>query len=199
MSSTGAAASHMIRYFLGFDQAETQTTEAERNCLIEFVKDRTRVLEIGVYEGVSTRILRKHMAASGTLFAVDPFFTGRFGVSWSQLIALHEARRQNDGRKIVFIRAMSHDATQSLDGLFDFIFIDADHSLQGIRTDWEDWSRRVASGGVICLHDTRVPAHNSAVARLGSFQYFESDIRKDPRFRIVTQVDSLSVLERNRN
>jgi predicted O-methyltransferase YrrM len=91
----------------------------------------------------------------------------------------------------------SREACQHLTGMFDFIFVDGDHSLEGIACDWQDWSRRVIQGGIIALHDTRVPAHDPSVANLGSCLYFDSHISRDPRFTLVEQVDSLSVLRKN--
>jgi hypothetical protein len=41
-----------------------------------------------------------------------------------------------------------------------------------------------------------VPDHDPSVAELGSHQFFESEIRHDPRFVLLEQVDSLSVLQR---
>jgi predicted O-methyltransferase YrrM len=35
----------------------------------------------------------------------------------------------------------------------DFLFIDADHSYQGVVTDFESYSRLVRKGGWIALHD----------------------------------------------
>ena len=97
---------------------------------------------------------------------------------------------------MVFVEKLSHEAAALIQGEFDFMFVDGDHSLEGIQRDWADWSGRLARGAVVALHDTCVPAHNSRVTQLGSFCFFEENIRCDPRFEIIEQVDSLSVLRR---
>jgi predicted O-methyltransferase YrrM len=56
------------------------------------------------------------------------------------------------------IRADSHDAqtVRSLEGLkgsVDFLFIDGDHSYEGVRADFESYSPLVRPGGLIAFHD----------------------------------------------
>ncbi len=38
-------------------------------------------------------------------------------------------------------------------GLFDFMFIDGDHSLEGVTKDWEMYSPLIKKGGIIAFHD----------------------------------------------
>jgi predicted O-methyltransferase YrrM len=186
-------------YALGLQSAATQVTPAELECILVYARSKQRLLEIGVYEGASTTHLIGAAAADAHIYAVDPFLRGRLGICWARGIALSQIAigvRSNAGVRVHAIEQYSHDAAASIEGNFDFMFIDADHSLAGIRQDWDDWSGRVTEGGIIALHDTRVPAHNPSVAQLGSFQYFQSTIRIDPRFDLLRQVDSLSVLQR---
>ena len=179
---------------IGLEKAHTQTTRSERNCLAAYAAAKCRLVELGVYEGVTTNVLGNAMAPSGVLYAVDPFIPGRFGFCWSEIIARKEAWRAH--RNIVFVKHLSQDAARIIDGNFDMIFVDADHSLEGIAQDWNDWSSRVVQGGIIALHDTRVPEHNSDVATFGSYKFFEGHIRHDSRFELVDQVDSMSILKR---
>lgn len=181
----GSEVIHYARYVIGLDRPHTQTTDAERNCLSRHAAGKQRAIEIGVFEGLSTGIIRRAMEAAGVLYAVDPFPAGRLGLSWQYLIARSELRNT-----VKFVRLTSREAAQTISDTFDFAFVDGDHSLEGIKTDWEAWAPRIALGGIICLHDTRTRPF------LGSQQFFESDIRHDRRFEIVEQVDSLSVLRR---
>lgn len=46
-----------------------------------------------------------------------------------------------------------------LDGeLLDFLFIDADHSYEGVKMDFEMYSPLVKPGGIIALHDIHLPS-----------------------------------------
>jgi predicted O-methyltransferase YrrM len=190
----GNSAWHLCRYFAGLDQADTQTTGAERACLAEVAQGRRRAVEIGVYEGVGTRTIANCMDPNGTLYAVDPFVAGRLGICWNEWIARREIGKARG--RVELVRAFSHEAVRQIRGSFDLLFIDGDHSDEGIVRDWHDWSPRIEQGGIVALHDTRPSPLNPGVENLGSYRYFESDIRHDPRFRLKRQVDTLSILER---
>ena len=180
---------HTIKYFLGIDDADTQTSVNERDTLKRLAKNASKVLEIGVFEGHSTKLLAESMITSGILYAIDPFFAGRLGISYGELISrsqISKACQQNKGVQVQVLKDLSHVVAEKNKDLcdFDLIFIDGDHSLEGITRDWQDWSERVKKGGVIALHDTKVPAYNPNVANLGSFQYFESHIKHDQRYEL---------------
>ena len=196
MFKIGNSAAHLLRYYAGLDSAHTQTTLAERQCLDRHAAGKTRMVEIGVYEGAGTRVLANAIGQGGQLYGVDPFLTGRLGINWGKPIAESEIRRAKSRGTVTLVKAFSWEAAKLLDGTFDMVFIDGDHSLEGIRRDWEDWSGRVQLDGIMALHDTRVPAHDPHVAELGSCIFFNSHIKADPRFMLCEQVDSLSVMKR---
>jgi predicted O-methyltransferase YrrM len=145
---------------------------------------------------VNTRLIAGVLADESVLYAVDPFLGGRLPICWSELIARRHVQRGGVGRTVQFLKTFSHEACSRLRGTFDFLFIDGDHSLEGITQDWNDWSGRVAPAGIVALHDTEVPAHNPAIAALGSYRFFHDTIRHDPRFALLEQVDSLNILKR---
>ncbi len=196
MSSTGKAVFHTVGYLMGVESAATQTTATERETIRRFAAGRRRGLEIGVFEGVSTVVIAESLAQDGVLTGVDPFIKGRLGICWGEIIARRNIRRAQLAQKVNLVKSFSHDALTLIQGTFDFIFVDGDHSLDGIRRDWQGWSERVTKGGVMLLHDTQIPAHNPAVASLGSYQYYQDVIASDERFEVVAMVESLSVLQR---
>jgi predicted O-methyltransferase YrrM len=62
------------------------------------------------------------------------------------------------------IRADSHDpqTVRSVDGLrasVDLLFIDGDHSYEGVRADFENYARLVRPGGLIAFHDVDSTNH----------------------------------------
>jgi predicted O-methyltransferase YrrM len=166
----------------------------ERAALAKWASGRCRAAEIGVYEGRTTRVIAEVLADGGGLFAIDPFFPGRLGICWSKLVARQHLRASPCWSRVRWVEHLSHEAVHQVHGELDFLFIDGDHSLEAIQRDWRDWSCRIARGGIVALHDTRAPPHNPRVGDLGSCRYFASHIRHDPRFELLEQVDSLSVL-----
>lgn len=187
---------HVLKYFLGLEPAASQTTEAERVAVGRYLAGRKRLVEIGVFEGVTTAAIARGMDQGAVLYAIDPFFPGRLGVCWGKLIAIPEVQCARSRGRVVFLPKFSYEALSDVPGEVDFVFIDGDHSLEGITRDWTDWSARIEVGGIIALHDTCVSIHHPNTAQLGSFAYFESHIRHDPRFVLMEQVESLSILQR---
>jgi predicted O-methyltransferase YrrM len=191
---------HYLLWSAGLAGPTTQTTADERNCLARHATGRTRVAEIGVWHGVTTCVLRRAMDATGLLYAIDPYHVGRLGVSFQRLIARREVGRVPGGR-VEWLRMTGADAARYLaandPAPVDFVFIDGDHSFEGLQADWEGWSPLVAVGGLVALHDSRSsPSRN--IDDAGSVRYTSTIIRHDTRFEMVEEVDSLTVLARGR-
>jgi predicted O-methyltransferase YrrM len=191
----GGAAFHWLAYSLGIQHANTQTSDAERRMIASYAQTASLLLEVGVFEGVTTRVIAEAMPASAQLYAVDPFFRGRFGVNWTRQIARAEVAKARI-KSVHFVELLSEQAARVIDENFDFIFIDADHSLKGIKTDWSVWSPRCHVGGVMAFHDTRIASHAAHVAEFGSFQFYNEVISTHPDFEEVNCVDTVSIIQR---
>ena len=189
---------HLALWRLGLVGAETQTTPAERDCLSRYASGRRRLVEIGVWHGVTTMRLRSAMASDGILFAVDPFVAGRLGFSAQRYIAHREVAKIGNGT-VEWVRLTGAQAAylhrEECKGLVDFVFIDADHSYDAVRADWEGWNPLVIRGGVVALHDSRSTATRS-IESAGSVRYTNDVILNDPRFVQVDTVDSLTIVQR---
>ena len=192
----GNALVHFISCYLGIDKPHSQTTENEKKAITKYAAGSKCAIEIGVYEGVNTVNIASSINNDAVLHAIDPFVKGRLGICYYEKIAKQQVSSNKVHRKIKFIAAFSGDAASQVTASVDFIFIDGDHSVEGIKKDWALYADKVQSGGFMLLHDTRIPAHDPSVANLGSYQYFENVIKHDSRFTIVDEVDSLSVLKR---
>src|SRR5918997_2210563 len=117
---------HFLLWNLGLRPAETQTSEAERACLARHAAGRSRLVEVGVWHGVTTRRLREAMAPEGVLVGVDPYPRGRLGFSAQRFIARREVGRVRNGavrwtRKTGVEAAREHERRG--EGAVDFVFI----------------------------------------------------------------------------
>jgi predicted O-methyltransferase YrrM len=185
--------SHYIAWTMGLAPATTQTTAAERDCLARYAAGRRRVVEIGVWHGVTTRRLRAAMHPQGVLSAVDPFPVGRLGFSVQQHIAHHEVTAVTNG-EVAWIRTTGAAAARDHQPV-DFVFIDGDHSEHGLLADWNAWSPLVQPDGVVALHDSRSTPERP-IDDAGSVKVTNDVILRDDRFAVVDTVDSLTVLRR---
>lgn len=190
---------YFARWCIGWAAPETQTSAAERDCLAMHAAGLRRVVEVGVWHGVTTCRLLEVMAPDGTFLAVDPFPNNRFGFSSQRLIA-HRTVKPFDKGRIIWLRmtgakAASDLATRNLGGI-DFIFIDGDHSYDGLRSDWESWSPLIVLGGFVALHDS-CSTPNIKIDSAGSVIFTREVIRQDKRFELVKVVDTLTIFRRS--
>jgi len=151
---------------------------------------KRRLAEIGVWEGGTTRLLRQVMSAEGLLVAIDPFPAGRLGFSYQRAMARGEAGRNRNGQ-VVWIRETGARAARDprVAGCpFDFVFIDGDHSFEGLRDDWTAWAP--LAGDIVVLHDV------IAQPDQGSVRFAREHIFTDARFEIVEEAGCLAVLKR---
>ena len=186
---------HYVAWRLGLLAAETQTTADERHCLARHASGRRRLVEIGVWHGVTTKRLRSVMDPDGVLTAVDPFPSGRLGISLQERIAHSEVAEISNGR-VAWVRTTGAEAARG-HAPVDFIFIDGDHTEQGLLADWQAWSPLVEPGGIVALHDSHSSRHRR-IDDAGSVKVTNEVILPDKRFELVETVDTLTVLERTR-
>ena len=181
-----------LRYRLGLVRPDTQTTDAERACIAGHAAGRRSIVELGVMHGVTTALLRSVMAPEGVVTGIDRHPPGRLFVSFERLTAKRELARHPRG-SAVLLRQWSHEAARDWTAPIDFLFIDGDHSWNGLDRDWRDWTTHVVAGGLVALHDSRSMPNR---ADLDSVRFTKEVVLHDARFSVVDAVDSLTVLER---
>ena len=137
-----------------------QVREEITDLLEEVKKEEPRVvIEIGTAMGGTLFLFCRAAAEIATIISID-LPGGEFGGGYSSLrIPLYKAFKLPKQR-IHLIRADSHkEATlqhvkRVLNGeKADLLFIDGDHSYNGIKMDFEMFSPLVKDGGLIALHD----------------------------------------------
>jgi predicted O-methyltransferase YrrM len=57
------------------------------------------------------------------------------------------------------------EVTAIIDGEVDFLFIDGDHTYEGVKQDFEMYSELVAEDGIIALHDIATHPNDQAVVQ----------------------------------
>jgi hypothetical protein len=66
-------------------------------------------------------------------------------------------------QRLKLLKADSHDpeslsvVREWFDGPLDFLFLDGDHTYEGVKQDWETFSPLVRAGGMVGFHDVGNP------------------------------------------
>lgn len=118
-----------------------------------------RLLEIGTARGGTLYLWAQAAADDASIVSID-LPDGPFGGGYRPCRAPFYEAFPGPGQRLALIRDNAHDAAvrdQAAavlgEGEIDFLFIDADHSLQGIRTNLSLYGPLVRAGGLIALHD----------------------------------------------
>ncbi len=182
-------------HFVNLVGATSQTIPAELNALERHAVGASQALEIGTYQGVSATRIARALARGGILHCVDPWPENESGENPCWSICQRHLRRSGVKERIRILRGYSREMVGQIPETLDFAFVDGDHSWEGITTDWKIVSERMLVGGVVCLHDSFVPA-GEEWRYADSCAYFEEVIRNDLRFSLIEVVHSLAVLRK---
>jgi predicted O-methyltransferase YrrM len=182
---------HALRLLKPF----SQTNAMELATLARYARGHKIALEIGTFMGVSARVITEELAADAKLYCVDPWeiHHGKENPCWT--ICKRELRRRGLLSRVVFLQGLSHEMESAMPAGFDFIFVDGDHSYEGLERDWGIVMRRLLPGGILCLHDTTVP-EAEPYRQFGTVTFFEEVIRHHPEFEWLECCYSMNVLRR---
>jgi cephalosporin hydroxylase len=148
------------------------------------------IVEIGTATGGTLFMLTQVAAPDATIVSVD-LPRGRLGGASSSVRNRYPQWRTrlyrgfgHDNQAVHVIRADSHDPATVKDvrrrlpeGKVDFLFIDGDHSYEGVRRDFELYSP-LAVGALVAFHDI-LPSRPGGHGDPGDVPAFWSDVKRD--------------------
>ena len=144
------------------DSIEGQLSVEESQFLYRVARGRKMIVEIGSFRGKSCAMLALGSAPDGHVTAIDPHISsagaGRTTYNTSDEQAFHEtmARLGVTDRVLHIVKTSADARTDWPDNrAIDLLWIDGDHSYEGITRDLHDWADSVLPGGVLACHDYR--------------------------------------------
>lgn len=144
-----------------------------RNYLLKLLKKYPHKVgaEVGVSKGITTQFLLQNLPDIATYYCVDPWieykeYTSQIGQeSFNGCYQEAVERIKEFSDKVKIMKMKSVDAFKLVPkGSLDWVFIDANHAYDYVKTDILVWSDRVKQGGLIAGHDY---ADEPKVARYG--------------------------------
>jgi predicted O-methyltransferase YrrM len=131
-----------------------------------------RVLEIGTANGGTLFLWTQLAQPNATIVSID-LPGGKFGGGYTVWQGITYRRFANKNQKLHLLREDSHTpaALEKTRRLFkgeplDMLFIDGDHTYEGVKKDWEMYSPLVRPGGMIAFHDIAGNYDDTQVKRL---------------------------------
>lgn len=138
-----------------------------------------RVLEIGTACGGTLFLLARAATEDATIISLD-LPEGMFGGGYPEYKLPLYRSFASTKQHLHLVRADSHDENslarvrEILSGhLLDLLFIDGDHSYEGVKADFAMYRGLVRDGGIIAFHDI-VPGD---VSRVGGVHRFWNEIK----------------------
>ena len=121
--------------------------------------DCKRMLEIGTAQGGTLYLFSRVVNPDAVLISVD-LPGGAFGGGYPAWKVPFYRSFASRNQKIHLLREDSHDSKtlEKVKGLvdgkpLDFLFIDADHTYEGVKKDFEMYAPLVRPGGLVAFHD----------------------------------------------
>jgi len=148
-----------------FEETKGQGWAQDPNELWEVVKvvqDLTphrRILEIGLESGKSLRIWEVLAGSAGKVVGVDlqDNTTAQHFDKRPLVITGDSTKAETFEQAAKAFEPPFFNAELDNRAEVDFLFIDGDHSFEGVSKDFSFYSRLVRKGGIVGFHDTRIP------------------------------------------
>lgn len=180
-------------------------TPEEAAMLGRLARGARRVVELGVYEGSSALVFLNVLQHGSELHLIDPFTdesgwamrAGWHGVPFATKAVIRRAC-PSDGPIVHWHLRRSQDVGRLWSGpQVELVFVDGDHSPEGVRDDWEGWHPHVRAGGIMAFHDARL-GQPDGWGSPGPTSVVDELFREQPPngWRIAAEVDTLLAVRR---
>ncbi len=134
----------------------TYTTANELFRLMELargLKEKSIAVEIGSYIGASSLMIARGLPKNSRLVCIDTWQNDAMTEGNWDSFEVFKKNTSKVSHKIDPWRMTSVEAGKVFNEEIDFVFIDGDHSYEGVKQDVEIWFPRLKSGGIIAMHD----------------------------------------------
>lgn len=134
----------------------TYTTADELFILYDLAKSLETIsigVEIGSYTGASSLMIAKGLNKYSKLYCIDTWENDAMTEGNWNTYDVFSKNTQLVANKINTVKSNSTDAAIGFNKEIDFLFIDGDHSYDGVKADVDAWFVKLKRSGVIIMHD----------------------------------------------
>jgi predicted O-methyltransferase YrrM len=146
------------------------------------------VLEIGTARGGTLFLFAKNFSEDASIITVDqPGWPLSGGYPFWEMWLLETFKKRNQNIYIIRSDSQKIETVKKIDSILqgeklDLLFIDGDHSYEGVRKDFELYSTLVKNGGIIAFHDCLLDRDEYGN---GGVKKFWDEIKKNYSFKEI--------------
>lgn len=143
--------------------ADGYMTEKETRFLYRLASEQKEgcIVEIGTFHGRSTiaLVLGAQSGMAVPVYAIDPFVTFRGPLGWEfgpadRVGLLKNLLLAGVGEYPSVVNLTSEQAARGWRMPISLLWIDGDHSYEGVKTDWDSWAPFLVTKGRVAFHDS---------------------------------------------
>jgi len=136
--------------------------EVVYSLVVEKYPTNSTFVEVGSWKGRSSAYMAVEIANSGKnidFVCVDTFLGSQFhhDRNWPDLDKLYDIFKQNMTPVSKYYRDLKMTSTEAAklfeDESIDFVYIDACHEYESVKSDIHSWMPKIKKGGIIAGHD----------------------------------------------
>lgn len=142
---------------------KVNTREEFLEAVDDYLPTRPTCVEIGVLAGEFSRMILDVLYPD-TLVLIDPYvkndvkyasgLTTAYSTEDDFQRLLMDFEKEIKSGEVILDRRFSYDAVGTYaDGVFDFCYIDSDHTYEGVKRDLGDWLPKMKNNSIIGGHD----------------------------------------------
>jgi predicted O-methyltransferase YrrM len=137
---------------------QSHLSSQERYKLFELALRKQRILEIGSYVGASAACFGAAMNKfpGGEIYCIDTWQNDAMTEGKKDTYSSFRENIKPYSKWIVPIRGFSTavvDVVKKQTTTLDLLFIDGDHSYEGVKADWDSYREFLGKGSIVVFHD----------------------------------------------
>lgn len=139
------------------DVIRTAMTRNEKQVLFHFARRLPRgsmAAEIGSYHGASSCCLASGIRSSeGRVWCIDTWMNDAVSDGRSDVFPVWQQSTSRFNEVLSVVRGYSHEVVEQVPNELAMLFVDGDHSYEGVKRDLLLYLPKLREGGILVMHD----------------------------------------------